>query len=741
MKFSLLAIGLLIGTNCVAQTLDSQEGLCANNDANACNQVGLLYLNGKGVSQSFETARSYFDHACRLNNQDGCTNLGNLYKNGQGVKKSLQDANNYFKIACDFENGFGCFSLATSYYAGQGFKKNLKTAFDLFTKSCNLNYGQGCVAVGNMYKDGESVKASMSTALQFYQLGCDRGSGSGCSTLARMNYNGTGVPKSFEKAASYYYQACVLDVGRSCNNLGHMYEDGTGVTKSNIRAHEFYEKACDLDSGQGCISLGSILFRGPENQNYEAANKAFAKACDLGVGLACNYLANDYQSGLGIEQSASKAKEIYEKACKQKIGLSCFRLGLLAEYGPAGASSYAQARNYYEQSCNYKDPSGCEKVGQMYQDGEGVEASPEKANEYFARAKEYSAVLQAASGLEDSFNSLYTSAVPITDKQFSDAYLKLQADCSQLSEDLNKASVLHLTGFNLAPSFYMEGLNLSKAPGSTKEKIEVKVNNVNIPACDISYTKAKGFETELNYEYLANQLAGKIPQHWSDFINLRLQAQKGSALDGSGTSVADNQTQQLPSSSPTVPSFSTEGSSKSEFDGLFDDLDDEIDAEFDKLERELFGTSKSYAQNSPAPSSSGNRQALNVPNNIQQLVAAPVDTSLQPKGELYNMFKFGSNYTDLQRKKKLSEIAGKVVVWTLPVYEVREKGKGTYEIQCSGDFSTARVDVYLTPRNQAEVDRIYALKTGNRITVKGVLLGETTFARDLIMRPAIFWNT
>ena len=58
-------------------------------------------------------------------------------------------------------------------------------------------------------------------------------------------------------------------------------------------------------------------------------------------------------------------------------------------------------------------------------------------------------------------------------------------------------------------------------------------------------------------------------------------------------------------------------------------------------------------------------------------------TNISPTGELASAFTMGSKYTDLQRDKLEKEIIGKVVHWTLPVYEVNKKGKG-YKIQTSG---------------------------------------------------------
>ena len=50
----------------------------------SCNNLGVLYAEGKGVRQNFSTAKQYFGKACDLGYQDGCDNYKLL--NQQGVR-------------------------------------------------------------------------------------------------------------------------------------------------------------------------------------------------------------------------------------------------------------------------------------------------------------------------------------------------------------------------------------------------------------------------------------------------------------------------------------------------------------------------------------------------------------------------------------------------------------------------------------------------------------------------------
>lgn len=128
---------------------------------------------------------------------------------------------------------------------------------------------------------------------------------------------------------------------------------------------------------------------------------------------------------------------------------------------------------------------------------------------------------------------------------------------------------------------------------------------------------------------------------------------------------------------------------------------------------------------------------------VSTLVNAP-SSGLQPTGELAEIFTYGSDHTDLQRQIKLKEVLGKVVEWSLPVYEVKQLGNG-YIIQTSPKFKgdllgTKMVGTFLhiTPRSESDKRRIEGLKTGDLVKFKGVI--EDTTMRNLDIKPAILVN-
>jgi len=111
----------------------------------------------------------------------------------------------------------------------------------------------------------------------------------------------------------------------------------------------------------------------------------------------------------------------------------------------------------------------------------------------------------------------------------------------------------------------------------------------------------------------------------------------------------------------------------------------------------------------------------------------PIDVDVK---ELAQMFNMGSDFTDLQRDAKEKELDGKLVEWTLEVYEVDTAGEGCFKIQTS---STDDAPGTFIKSCEADDDGIATLapelKTGDMISVKGIVDG--TSMRNFNLDPAI----
>ncbi|MFZ4439952.1 MAG: hypothetical protein ACOYOS_16110 [Syntrophales bacterium] len=108
-------------------------------------------------------------------------------------------------------------------------------------------------------------------------------------------------------------------------------------------------------------------------------------------------------------------------------------------------------------------------------------------------------------------------------------------------------------------------------------------------------------------------------------------------------------------------------------------------------------------------------------------------THISPYGELADIFNLGSDYTDVQRENKAAELKGKIVQWSLPVYEI-SRNKSGYRVQTRGGRAVGTF-IYITPADDEEKSIIEGLKTGDTINFKGRIKGISL--RNVEITPAI----
>src|SRR6516162_10067243 len=66
-----------------------------------CSTLGVLFANGKGVSQDYAKAREWYEKAAAKDSSDAMLNLGALFVNGLGVPQDYTKAREWYEKAAD----------------------------------------------------------------------------------------------------------------------------------------------------------------------------------------------------------------------------------------------------------------------------------------------------------------------------------------------------------------------------------------------------------------------------------------------------------------------------------------------------------------------------------------------------------------------------------------------------------------------------------------------------------------
>ena len=89
-------------------------------DASAQNQLGLLYVKGKGVPQDYRHAKEWFEMAAKQGHAGAQVNLGTLYLHGDGAPRSAEMALHLFSLAAQQEDALAFAKLGLMYAQGRG---------------------------------------------------------------------------------------------------------------------------------------------------------------------------------------------------------------------------------------------------------------------------------------------------------------------------------------------------------------------------------------------------------------------------------------------------------------------------------------------------------------------------------------------------------------------------------------------------------------------------------------------
>lgn len=90
-------------------------------NADAQNNLGVMYERGDGVPQNRTAAVKWFRLAADQGHADAQNNLGAMYAYGRGIPRNFAEAAKWFRIAADQGNTYAQYNLAELFYAGEEF--------------------------------------------------------------------------------------------------------------------------------------------------------------------------------------------------------------------------------------------------------------------------------------------------------------------------------------------------------------------------------------------------------------------------------------------------------------------------------------------------------------------------------------------------------------------------------------------------------------------------------------------
>lgn len=197
--------------------------LAEGDNAAACNQLGVMHLEGKVAELDRAKAAFYFSKACALGSVKGCENaVARVVFPTPGVE-----------------------SAAVPPQVFETLEARLEQSTD----------GRAAFLLGLAYETGRGRPAKAERALELYARGCDLGHAGAAKGLVRVAF-ASGSTRDLAPAARLLTAAAEKGEAESCLYLANMHHAGRGVVHDEQRASELLENACRLGSREACDALG-----------------------------------------------------------------------------------------------------------------------------------------------------------------------------------------------------------------------------------------------------------------------------------------------------------------------------------------------------------------------------------------------------------------------------------------------------------------------------------------------------
>jgi TPR repeat protein len=151
--------------------------LAVQGNATAQNNLGVMYLDGKGLPQNTGEALRYLSLSAAAGSSLGQNNLGGLYRDGKGVPRDFVKAQQWFLASASQGNSAGMYNLGLMYELGQGMKPEPLHAFMWYA----LASDQGNMSTAVAHRDALYPRMTPAAQKQARDM---------ATTCKRQNYKG-----------------------------------------------------------------------------------------------------------------------------------------------------------------------------------------------------------------------------------------------------------------------------------------------------------------------------------------------------------------------------------------------------------------------------------------------------------------------------------------------------------------------------------------------------------------------
>ena len=349
------------------------------------------YAHGLAAAaqSNFHAAADWYRKAAAQGLAQAESNLGILYSEGKGVTQDLPQAAALFRQAAEQKDPQAQLNLAIAYLKGNGVPKDYGQALNWFRQAADQRLAAAQFEVGLMTAQGLGTRADPVAAVNWYRLAANQNNANAQASLGLAYQQGIGVQKDLAQALTWFRKSAAAGNVPALYQVGAAYFQGSGVEQNYTEAVSWLRRAADLGDLHATVLLGFAYAKGlGVEQNEASAASWLQKASDQGDPNAEAALAGMYARGSGVPKDPALAFSLALRAAEAGNAGGQVLAGAAYFSGTGTAQDYAKALMWFHKAADQGSPAAETNLGFAYLNGEGVEKNPVNAVEWFRKAAE-----------------------------------------------------------------------------------------------------------------------------------------------------------------------------------------------------------------------------------------------------------------------------------------------------------------------------------------------------------------
>ena len=213
-----------------------------------------------------QKAEEFYERGCDLADAEACEQAGWYWCEGKLAKADDALAVRYLARACEGGRPWACGHLGIFFEWGQSVPLDPERSTQLYEGGCKQNEPESCLWLGILFRSGHGVPVDAKRGTAAIQRSCQLGNQEGCGELGVSYLDGLGVAPDPDKGLALLRHSCLAQVGTSCLQLGFAYETGRHVVQNPMLARELYTKGCNAKPSiaESCTRLANLKASAPQ---------------------------------------------------------------------------------------------------------------------------------------------------------------------------------------------------------------------------------------------------------------------------------------------------------------------------------------------------------------------------------------------------------------------------------------------------------------------------------------------